>query len=443
MLNSVKEDMGFCVRSGWVAVWLMAGALAFAQEAPIPMAGELSGRPFAIQNKWVIGGTGDWGYLTLDTAARQLFIAHGATVQVVDLSTGAIAGTVTGLHDAHAVVLGNGDDFGYVTDGPADEVKVFDRTTFEVVGAMPTGPQPRSLAFDPSSGLLLAICGAPAQNFAADQSLNGSATQHGGRTAPLRRYPRAYQQMGSLSTIAIMDPQARRTLAIVTVSGNLGFAEADGDGHMYVSDESCDCIERFDAQAMANEIQKLKEPASARAKTRQPANNTLLRLDWSGAGPEPPPADVWPKFLQLDGGCEQPRGIAIDSRNNRLFVACANQKLAILNSQTGANIASLTIGPGADAIAYDPSRSLIFSANGGGYGSLTVIRQHVTDDYAVIQNLPTLAQARTMAVDPSTGEVYLVTTLYGAKLGPPPANGIGKLKMDAISGSFQVLVVGR
>jgi DNA-binding beta-propeller fold protein YncE len=424
-------------------VWLVAGALAFAQEAPIPMAGELPGRPFAIQDKWIIGGAGDWGYLTLDTAARQLFIAHGATVQVVDLSSGAIAGTVTGLHDAHAVVLGNGDGFGYVTDGPADEVKVFDRTTFEVVGAMPTGPHPRSLAFDPSSGLLLAICGAPAQNFAADQAANGSMAQHARQPAPLRGYPRVYPQMGPLSTIAIMDPQARRTLAIVAVPGSLGFAEADGDGHIYVSDESGGSIDRFDVQAMANEIQKLMEPASATAKTRQSATRRVLRLDWSGAGPERPPADVWPHFMLLHGGCEQPRGIAIDSQNNRLFVACANQKMAILNTQTGANITSLTIGPGADAIAYDPSRSLIFTANGGGYGSLTVIRRHVTDSYAVVQNLPTLAQARTMAVDSSTGEVYLVTTLYGAKLGPPPANGIGKLKMDAIGGSFQVLVVGR
>lgn len=407
------------------------------------MAGELPGRPFAIQNKWIIGGTGDWGYLTLDAAAGQLFIAHGATVQVVDLSSGAVAGTVTGLHDAHAIVLGNDDGYGYVTDGPADEVKVFDRTTFEVVGGMPTGPQPRSLALDPSSGLLLAIGGAPAQNFATDQASNGSPAQHAMPSTALRKYPRAYPQTGPLSTIAIMDPQARRTLAIVAVAGNLGFAEADGDGHIYVSDESGNRIERFDVQAMANEIQKLKEAAPSSPTAKQPASGNFPRLDWSGSGAEHPPADVVPYLIRVDGGCDRPRGIAVDRQNYRLFVACANQKMAVINSQSGANIASLTIGPGADAIAYDPSHSLIFTANGGGYGSLTVIQQHVTDTYAVIQNLPTLAQARTMAVDSSTGEVYLVPTLYGAKLGAPPANGIGKLKMDAINGSFQVLVIGR
>jgi len=45
-------------------------------------------------------------------------------------------------------------------------------------------------------------------------------------------------------------------------------------------------------------------------------------------------------------------------------------------------------------------------------------------------------------VDSSTGNVYLVTTLYGAKLDHPPLNGIGTLKVNQVDGSFQVLVVG-
>jgi hypothetical protein len=53
-----------------------------------------------------------------------------------------------------------------------------------------------------------------------------------------------------------------------------------------------------------------------------------------------------------------------------------------------------------------------------------------------------MEHARTMAVDPSTGELYLVTSLYGVKLDHPPASGIGTLKVDAVDGSFQVLIIG-
>jgi DNA-binding beta-propeller fold protein YncE len=134
--------------------------------------------------------------------------------------------------------------------------------------------------------------------------------------------------------------------------------------------------------------------------------------------------------------------LAIDSKVYRLFVACDNQAMLVLDSHNGAPVAKFTTGPGTDAIAFDPNRGLIFTANGGGYGSVTIVRQHETDSYAVIQNLPTMQQARTVALDPSTGLVYLVTTLYGAKLDNPPMNGIGTLKLNPVDGSFQVLVIG-
>jgi len=58
----------------------------------------------------------------------------------------------------------------------------------------------------------------------------------------------------------------------------------------------------------------------------------------------------------------------------------------------------------------------------------------------VIQNLPTRGQARTLAVDSSTGAVYLVTEAYGMDL--TKKGGIGTLQTAAVAGSFQVLVVG-
>ncbi len=62
------------------------------------------------------------------------------------------------------------------------------------------------------------------------------------------------------------------------------------------------------------------------------------------------------------------------------------------------------------------------------------------ENYAFIQNLPTLEPAWTLAVDSATGEVYLVTDLQGVDLSR--MCGIGTLRFDPIPGSFQVLVVG-
>ena len=116
-------------------------------------------------------------------------------------------------------------------------------------------------------------------------------------------------------------------------------------------------------------------------------------------------------------------------------------RLAVLNGDTGQAVASLPIGPGSEGLAYDANRGLIFSANGGGDGSLTIIRQDITDSYDVVQILPTRQRARTLVVNSSNGEVYLATVIYGAALNRPPVND-APFKVSAVDGSFQVLVVG-
>jgi hypothetical protein len=96
--------------------------------------------------------------------------------------------------------------------------------------------------------------------------------------------------------------------------------------------------------------------------------------------------------------------------------------------------------PGSPFFIYDAGRGLIYSANGGAQGTLTIIRQDVTDTYSEIQNLPTRQRARTLAVNPTTGQVYLVTDLLGVKLDKP--GGIGTLETAPVKDSFQVLVIG-
>ena len=132
----------------WLVVWLLAGAALIAQQAPIPAATELPGRPFAIKKNWVIGGNGNWDYLTLDPDARQLFIAHQSRVQVVDIDAGNVVGEVTGFSEAHSVALDPNGQVGYVSDGRANLIRIFDRRTFQVLGTIQLPASPRALVFD-------------------------------------------------------------------------------------------------------------------------------------------------------------------------------------------------------------------------------------------------------------------------------------------------------
>lgn len=419
--------------------------VASAQFSPVPPPStELPSHPFFITKTWYVGGVGDWDYLTIDPSANQLFIAHGAQVQVVDVESGTVAGVVSHMREAHAIVLDNQGAYGYVSDGPADVVRVFDRRSFQVVASIPTGPSPRSMALDPSSGLLFVV---GALQVTGNQSVSGNQPPVPRRNSPARGTgARPAATHGPESTVTVIDTEQRIQLGQIVLPGVLGFAQGDGNGHVYITVPDRNQIIRLDAQGVGSAVHRLIEEQAAAEKKRespgQPAQRRTSamppQLDLTGRIP-PDAADAYPRSIPLDSACERPRALAIDTAHQRLFAACSNYRLVAVDAQTGHVVAQLPIGPGPDAIGYDPNRGLIFTANGAGDGSLTVIRQDVTDTYSVVQTLPTRQNARTLAINPSTGEVYLASVIYGAELNN--VNGAA-IQIKAVDGSFQVLVVG-
>ena len=102
----------------------------------------------------------------------------------------------------------------------------------------------------------------------------------------------------------------------------------------------------------------------------------------------------------------EPTGLALDAEHHRLFVACSNEKLVVLDSETGKLITSLPIGAGVDFAAYDAALQRIYTANGGS-GTMTIIHQDSPDGYTVLQNVPTHRGAHALAVDPETHRIYV------------------------------------
>jgi DNA-binding beta-propeller fold protein YncE len=133
-------------------------------------------------------------------------------------------------------------------------------------------------------------------------------------------------------------------------------------------------------------------------------------------------------------GCTRPTGLAY-VEGDRLISACASNMAKILDGATGREIASLEIGPRPDAVLYDPSRHLAFVPTGGD-GALSVIALDGPADNSVIATASTQTGARTGAVDPKTGRIYLPT----AEFLPPASPG----QRPAIKPTtFQILVLDR
>jgi DNA-binding beta-propeller fold protein YncE len=137
--------------------------------------------------------------------------------------------------------------------------------------------------------------------------------------------------------------------------------------------------------------------------------------------------------------CEEPSGLAMDRKNRRLFAGCDNKVMAIVDADSGKVITMLPIGGGVDATAYDDETKLAFASCGEGV--LTVVREESPDKFSVAENAKTEPRARTMALDPKTHQVYLVT----AKFGPAPAPTADQPhpRPPVLPDSFVVLVMGK
>jgi DNA-binding beta-propeller fold protein YncE len=135
-------------------------------------------------------------------------------------------------------------------------------------------------------------------------------------------------------------------------------------------------------------------------------------------------------------GCESPSGLALDAEHHRLFAGCENQKMVVIDAETGQWVASLPIGKGVDAAGFDPGGQFAFSSNGE--GTLTAIHEDSPNQFKVVANVPTQKSARTLAVDPVSHRVYSVAAQFDPKKksGPP-----GHQRPALIPGSVVLLVL--
>jgi DNA-binding beta-propeller fold protein YncE len=135
---------------------------------------------------------------------------------------------------------------------------------------------------------------------------------------------------------------------------------------------------------------------------------------------------------------EEASGMAIDLAHHRLFLGCGNKLMVMMDSTTGKVVASVPIGEGVDANAFDPGTQLAFSSCGS--GTVTIAKEEAPDKLTVVQTLTTELRARTMTLDPKTHKIYLASAKFEPQ--PEPAAGAPRQRPKMVPGSFKILVYG-
>jgi len=134
---------------------------------------------------------------------------------------------------------------------------------------------------------------------------------------------------------------------------------------------------------------------------------------------------------------EEASGLDIDNSTHRLFAGCSNKLMVILNAENGKVITTLLIGEHCDGIKFDKGNNRAYSSNGD--GTLTVVQEEANDKYTVLENVPTQAGARTLAVDSKTHHIYLSVAEFGPT--PQATTDNPRPRRSVQSGTFTVLDV--
>jgi YVTN family beta-propeller protein len=158
---------------------------------------------YSVTKKIPIAGQGSWDYLTVDEGARRLYVSHGVQVEVLDIDTLSVAGTISKTPGVHGIAVAPEFGRGFVSNGQASTVTIFDLKTLKPIADVATGQKPDAIIYDPATSRVFAFNG------------------------------------GSNSATAI-DAATGKVVGTVDLGGGPEFAAADGKGFIFdnLEDES-------------------------------------------------------------------------------------------------------------------------------------------------------------------------------------------------------------
>jgi YVTN family beta-propeller protein len=147
----LAEDQSMLKRAFFLAPVLIVSCVVFAD--PAPSAG------YSVTKKIPIPGQGSWDYLTVDESARRLYVSHGTQVEVLDVDSGAIVGSIPKTPGVHGIAIAPELGRGFVSNGQASTVTIFDLKTLKAIADVPTGQKPDAIIYDPTTLRVFAFNG--------------------------------------------------------------------------------------------------------------------------------------------------------------------------------------------------------------------------------------------------------------------------------------------
>ena len=109
---------------------------------------------------WKLNGAGGWDYLTLDAKGR-LFISRATRVDVVNIESGKVIGTIPDTQGVHGIALADSLNRGFTSNGRANTVTAFALDTLKIIQeAKVSGRNPDAILYEPAGKHVFTFNGA-------------------------------------------------------------------------------------------------------------------------------------------------------------------------------------------------------------------------------------------------------------------------------------------
>ena len=169
---------------------------------------------YKVTGKIIIGGGAGWDYLSIYKPANLLFVSHKSEVDVISLENNQVVGKIEGLEGVHGIAVAGDFNKGYISDGHANSIVVFDLKSFKTTAVIKsTGEDPDAIVYDPFTKRIFAF--------------NGNST-----------------------TATAIDAAADSVIGTVELTGSPEFGVSDFKGRMYVNIEKKDAIDVINPETL-------------------------------------------------------------------------------------------------------------------------------------------------------------------------------------------------
>src|SRR5499427_8276938 len=110
-----------------------------------------AGGGYKVETRYSIPGNGGFDYLSIDSAARRLYLSHGTQVDVVDADNGKVIGTIPDTPGVHGIAIASEFKHGFTSNGREDKVSMFDSTNLQLIKKIDVGRGPDGIYYDPGT----------------------------------------------------------------------------------------------------------------------------------------------------------------------------------------------------------------------------------------------------------------------------------------------------